>query len=72
MGPETSIGSFVSGRASPPSIGKSQTCDGPPRLETKAIALPSGRHRGWLSVPSEVVRHFGSPPAAGPDRRPCG
>ena len=65
IGPETSIGSFVSWRGSPPSIGRSQTCDEPPRLETKAIVLPSGLQRGWLLVPGAVVSRFGSPPADG-------
>ncbi len=64
-GPETSIGSFVSWRASPPSTGKSHTCDEPPRLETKAMVLPSGLQRGWLLVPGAVVNRFGSPPAVG-------
>ena len=68
-GPETSIGSLVSCRASPPSIGRSQTWDEPPRLETKAIVLPSGLQRGWLLVPGAVVSRFGSPPAAGTSQR---
>ena len=42
IGPETSIGSFVSCRASPPSSGSSQTCDDPPRLEANAIDLAVG------------------------------
>src|SRR4051795_2077054 len=69
IGPETSIGSFVSGRASPPSTGSSQICADPPRLETKAMVLPSGLQRGWLFVPGAVVSRFGSPPAEGIDQR---
>ena len=45
--------------------GSSQTCDDPPRLETKAMVLPSGLQRGWLFVPGAVVSRFGSPPAVG-------
>src|SRR3954449_8426493 len=65
IGPETSIGSFVSGRASPPSTGSSQTCDDPPRLETKARVFPSGLQRGWLLVPGAEVNRFGTPPDVG-------
>ena len=68
-GPETSIGSLVNWRGSPPSIGRSQTCDEPPRLETNAIVLPSGLQRGWLLVPGAVVSRFGSPPEAGTSQR---
>ncbi len=68
-GPETSIGSFVNWWGSPPSIGISQTCDDPPRLETNAMVLPSGLHRGWLLVPGAVVSRFGSPPDAGTSQR---
>ena len=63
IGPETSMGSLVKGRASPPSTGKSQTWLDPLRVEMKAMVLPSGLQRGWLSVPVEVVSRFGSPPA---------
>ena len=71
IGPETSIGSLVSWRASPPSIGKSQTWAEPLRLDIKAIVLPSGLQRGWLSAPGAVVNRLGSPPETGPARDCC-
>src|SRR5437667_108637 len=63
IGPETSMGNLVSWRASPPSMGSSQTWAEPPRLEVKAIVFPSGLHRGWSSLAAEVVNRFGSTPS---------
>ena len=37
----------------------------PPRSEVKAISLPSGEKRGWMSQAGPLVRRLAWPPAAG-------
>jgi hypothetical protein len=69
VGLATSIGNLVSCRASPPSIGRSQTWVEPPRFDVKAIVLPSGLHRGWASAPGAVVSRLASPPERGTSQR---
>src|SRR6267378_6676738 len=42
-------------RASPPPIGRTQTCAPLSRVETNASVFPSGDQRGWRSEPGPPV-----------------
>src|SRR5262249_9103907 len=60
MGLSASVLIEVIWRASPPPRSRSQSCELPPRFDTKTIVLPSGDQRGWRSFLPEFVSRRGS------------